>query len=234
MSGGPDAAARGLFVVFEGGESVGKSTQAGRLALSRNVEVTSEPGTIFQPELFPERVETYEQVEMTFEPGRTPLGQELRRLLLGYAGGRLDALTEALLMAADRAQHVAETIRPALEAGRDVVCDRYIGSSLAYQGYGRELDLETVRLLSELATGGLWPDLIILLDMDPERAWSRGAAGVDRFEALDMDFHRRVRDGYLELAAADPGLWTVVNADRPASVVRDDIAALVADRLGWM
>ena len=196
-------------MVFEGGESVGKSTQAGWLAMSRGVEAT-------------------------FEPGGTRVGQELRHLLLGRAGIRLDILTEALLMAADRAQHVAETIRPALEAGRDVVCDRYIGSSLAYQGYGRGLDIEIVRKLSELATGGLWPDLIILLDMDPERAWSRGAAGSDRFEALDMDFHRRVREGYLELAAADPGRWAVIDADRSPDDVRDDIAALVADRLGWM
>ncbi|MCY4630305.1 MAG: dTMP kinase, partial [bacterium] len=102
---------RGGFVVFEGGESVGKSTQAAWLATRRGAE-------------------------LTFEPGGTQLGRELRRLLLGEAGVRLDMLSEALLMAADRAQHVAESIRPALEAGRDVVCDRYIGSSLAYQGYG--------------------------------------------------------------------------------------------------
>lgn len=202
------AGEQGRFVVFEGGESVGKSTQAGWLATGRGVEVT-------------------------FEPGATRLGQELRRLLLGGAGVRLDILTEALLMAADRAQHVAETIRPALEAGRDVVCDRYIGSSLAYQGYGRGLDVELVRRLSELATGGLWPDLIVLMDMDPERARARGKVTADRFEALGMDFHRRVREGYLELAAADPGRWAVVDADRPVTVVRDDVAALVAERLGW-
>lgn len=199
---------QGRFVVFEGGESVGKSTQANWLASSRGVDVA-------------------------FQPGGTRLGQELRNLLLGRPGIRLDALTEALLMAADRAQHVAETIRPALDAGRDVVCDRYVGSSLAYQGYGRGLDVEMVRRLSEVATGGLWPDLIILMDMDPERARSRGGGGSDRFEALGMDFHRRVREGYLDLAAADPEHWAVVDADRPAPVVRDDIAALVADRLGW-
>ena len=199
---------RGRFVVFEGGESVGKSTQANWLASSRGVDVA-------------------------FQPGGTRLGQELRNLLLGRPGIRLDVLTEALLMAADRAQHVAETICPALEAGRDVVCDRYVGSSLAYQGYGRGLDVEMVRRLSEVATGGLWPDLIILMDMDPERARSRGGGGSDRFEALGMDFHRRVREGYLDLAAADPEHWVVVDADRPAPVVRDDIAALVADRLKW-
>lgn len=201
-------AERGRFVVFEGGESVGKSTQAAWLAARRGVDVA-------------------------FQPGGTRLGQELRDLLLGRPGIRLDILTEALLMVADRAQHVAETIRPALDAGRDVVCDRYTGSSLAYQGYGRGLDVETVRRLSEVATGGLWPDLIILLDMDPERARARGGGGSDRFEALGMDFHRRVREGYLELAGADPGRWTVIDADRPAAVVRDAIAALVADRLDW-
>ncbi|MDE0654330.1 MAG: dTMP kinase [bacterium] len=198
----------GRFVVLEGGESVGKSTQAAWLATRRGAD-------------------------LTFEPGGTRLGQELRRLLLGEAGVRLDVYSEALLMAADRAQHVAESIRPALEAGRDVVCDRYIGSSLAYQGYGRGLDVDTVRLLSEVATGGLWPDLVILLDMDPQRARERGGGGLDRFEALGMDFHARVRAGYLELAAADPERWVVVDADRPPAQVRDDIAAVVAGRLGW-
>ena len=218
---------RGSFVVFEGGESVGKSTQAGWLAMSRDVEVTGEPAALFRPRLF------YERVEITFEPGSTKLGQELRRLLLGYAGGRLYPLTEAFLMAADRAQHVAETIRPALEAGRDVVCDRYIGSSLAYQGYGRGLDLAVVRTLSDLATGGLWPDLVILLDMDPERTLARGGLGSDRFEALDMAFHRRVRAGFLALAAADPARWSVIDADRSPDDVRADVAGLVAARLGW-
>ena len=202
------ATGRGAFVVFEGGESVGKSTQAAWLAAHRGAD-------------------------LTFDPGGTRLGQELRRLLLGEAGIRLDARSEALLMAADRAQHVAESIRPALEAGRDVVCDRYIGSSLAYQGYGRGLDVGTVRTLSEVAAGGLWPDLILLLDMDPQRAHARSAAGADRFEALDMGFHLRVRAGYLELAASDPERWAVLDADRPAVEVRADIAALVADRLGW-
>ncbi len=218
---------RGSFVVFEGGESVGKSTQAGWLAMTRDVLVTREPAALFRPRLF------YEHVEVTFEPGSTKLGQELRRLLLGYAGGRLYPLTEAFLMAADRAQHVAETIRPALEAGRDVVCDRYTGSSLAYQGYGRGLDLAVVRTLSDLATDGLQPDLIILLDMDPEQTLARGGFGSDRFEALDMEFHRRVRAGYLALAAADPARWAVIDADRSPDDVRDDIAALVAARLGW-
>ncbi len=202
------ATERGRFVVFEGGESVGKSTQAAWLAARRGAE-------------------------LTFEPGGTRLGGELRRLLLDSSGARLDVLSEALLMAADRAQHVAETIRPALEAGRDVVCDRYVGSSLAYQGYGRGLDMPTVRLLSEVATGGLWPDLIVLLDMDPQRARIRGGGGADRFEAMGTDFHRRVRAGYLELASADPERWTVVDADRSPAEVRDDIAALVAERLGW-
>lgn len=198
----------GRFVAFEGGESVGKSTQAAWLAVSR-------------------------RVDLTFEPGGTPLGRKLRGLLLGEAGVRVDAVTEALLMAADRAQHVAEVVRPALEAGRDVVCDRYIGSSLAYQGYGRGLDVALVRRLSELATGDLWPDLVILLDMDPQRAMARGGAPSDRFEALGADFHRRVREGYLELAGADPQRWVILDAGRDASLVREDVAALVSDRLGW-
>lgn len=214
-------------MVFEGGESVGKSTQAKLLADRWGIRVTKEPADASQLNLFTERLEA------TFEPGRTKLGEELRRLLLGYTGGHLDALAEALLMAADRAQHVAETIRPALENGRDVVCDRYIGSSLAYQGYGRGLDIDVVRQLSELATNGLWPDLIVLLDMDPERAWTRGGISADRFETLDMEFHRRVRDGYLKLADADPNLWVVIDADRSPTDVRDKIAAVVAERFGW-
>ena len=202
------AGERGRFVVLEGVESVGKSTQAAWLATRRDAY-------------------------LTFEPGGTRLGRELRGLLLGEAGVHLDILSEALLMAADRAQHVAERIRPALEAGRDVVCDRYTGSSLAYQGYGRGLDVGTVRMLSEVATGGLWPDLVVLLDMDPRRARDRGGGLSDRFEALGMDFRMRVRAGYLELAAADPERWVVVDADRPPPDVRGEIAALVADRLGW-
>ena len=194
-------------MVLEGGESVGKSTLAAWLAA------------------------TYGALR-THEPGATPLGAELRRLLLSAETVRPVARAEALLMAADRAQHVAEVIRPALEAGRDVICDRYIGSSLAYQGYGRGLDIETVRMLSEVAAGGLWPDLVILLDMDPQRARGRGG-GEDRFESLEADFHRRVRAGYLELAAADPGRWAVIDADRPAGEVSEAVAHLLADRLGW-
>ena len=203
----PSAPRRGRFVVLEGGESVGKSTVATWLAQRLGARVTH-------------------------EPGGTRLGGELRRLLLDSAGGRLDIVTEALLMAADRAQHVAEFIRPALEAGHDVVCDRYVGSSMAYQGYGRGLDLEVVRSLSAVATGGLRPDLVVLLDMDPQRAKARGVTGADRFEALAPDFHSRVRYGYLEMAAADAGLWVVVNADRPIEEVRADVAAAVTERLG--
>ncbi len=199
---------RGQFVVFEGGESVGKSTCAAWLATLRGAQ-------------------------LTHEPGGTQLGRELRRLLLGEAGMQLNVLTEALLMASDRAQHVSEVIRPALEAGRNVVCDRYIGSSLAYQGYGRGLDVELVRMLSEVATGGLWPDLVLLLDMDPQRAAQRGTVRSDRFEELGLGFHRRVRAGYLELAAAEPARWAVIDADRSAVEVHLDIATLVADRLGW-
>jgi dTMP kinase len=195
-------------VVFEGGESVGKSKQAAWLAAGRGVDVT-------------------------FEPGGTLLGRRLRGLLLGEACVRVDVVAEALLMAADRAQHVTEVVRPALEAGRDVVCDRYIGSSLAYQGYGRGLDVHLVRRLSELATGGLWPDLVILLDMDPERAMARAGTGSDRFEALDLDFHRRVREGYRVLARDDPERWVELDADRDPAVVRDEVARTVGERLGW-
>ena len=200
---------RGRFVVFEGGEATGKSTHVAHVGAARS------------------------SVVVTFEPGATTLGVELRRLLLDATATTLAPIAEALLMAADRAQHVAETIRPALSTGVDVVCDRYIGSSLAYQGYGRGLDLGTIRRLSEIATDGLRADVIVLLDMDPAEARRRGPHGGDRFEDMDIEFHRRVRNGFLCLAAADRKRWAVVDASKPMDAVRSDVAAVLQARLAW-
>jgi dTMP kinase len=162
----------------------------------------------------------------TREPGSTELGERVREILLHADDVHLDARAEALLFAAARAQHVAEVIRPALEAGEVVVADRFIASSLAYQGFGRALDVDDVRRINEWATGGLWPDLIVLLDVPPEVAAARfggDRTSRDKLESAGDDFHRRVAAGYAELAAGDPERWVVV--DGAAGV--DEVAARV-------
>lgn len=201
------AAGRGCLIALEGGEGCGKTTQAARLA---------------------ERLGAL----LTREPGGTPVGARLRELFLDPEVTDLAARAEALLVAADRAQHVAEVIRPALEAGRHVVTDRFLGSSLAYQGYGRGLDLADVRRLSEWATEGLAPDLVVLLDLAPGLAASRRTRPPDRLESEDAGFHRSVEEGYRELAAADPDHWEVVDAAGEPDQVEARIAAVVAARLG--
>lgn len=196
--------APGRFVVFEGGEAAGKSTQASRLA--RRI------GAV-----------------LTHEPGGTTAGAAIRALLLDPATDGLDDRAEALLMAADRAQHVAKVIRPALAAGRHVVSDRYVGSSLAYQGYGRGLPLDEVRQVSAWATGGLRPDAIVLLDVGLGAAATRRHERPDRLEAAGDDFHTRVVEGYRALAAADPDVWLVVDGSPAADEVEAAIwSALVA------
>jgi dTMP kinase len=184
-----------MLIAFEGGEGTGKSTQA-RLLAARLGAV------------------------LTFEPGGTPLGAELRGLLLD--GDDVDARAEALLMAADRAEHCAEVIRPALERGVHVVTDRYLYSSLAYQGYGRGLDLDELRSLSMFA-GAPEADLVILLTIPVAVRRERLHGDLDRIEAGDDEFHERVEKGFLELAAGDPKRWVVVVAT--GSV--DDVADLV-------
>ncbi|MDQ1706685.1 MAG: dTMP kinase [Frankiaceae bacterium] len=170
----------GLFLAFEGGEGAGKSTQA-RLLDERL------------------RARGYEVV-LTFEPGATPIGGRLRETLLDRANTAMSPRTEALLYAADRAQHVAEVIRPALERGAVVITDRFIDSSLAYQAGGRKLDDHDVRRISRWATGGLLPDLTVLLDLDPAVGLGRSTGPGDRLEAEELAFHRRVRTVFRELA----------------------------------
>jgi len=178
----------GRLIVLEGGEASGKSTQAARLAESLGAVLTR-------------------------EPGGTAVGERIRSLLLDPVVGAMDAKAEALLMAAARAEHVASVIRPALVAGRDVVSDRYSGSSLAYQGYGRGLPSPEVWQLSDWATGGLWPDLTLLLSVpDEDRASRQVRAGVgtDRMEAAGEAFHQRVAEGFGLLAAGNP-TWRIVD-----------------------
>jgi len=177
---------RGRFVVFEGGEGSGKSTQAALLA-----------GRL--------------DAVLTREPGGTDIGARLRSVVLDDATHPPGARTEALLMAADRAQHVAEVVRPALEAGKDVVSDRFSGSTLAYQGHGRGLDVGELARLSTWASDGLEADLVLLLDVDQQEAAARRCRPRDRMESAGDSFHQRVVAGYLLLAAADADRWVVID-----------------------
>jgi dTMP kinase len=193
---------RGCFVAFEGGEACGKSTQAALLA-------------------------TRLDAVLTREPGGTPLGEEIRGLLL-HADHEVAPRAEALLMAAARAEHVHDVIEPALRNGRHVVTDRFTASSIAYQGHGRGLSLEEIVALSRFATAGLEPDLYVLLDVAPAVAAARRVRDRDRMEAAGEEFHRRVRDGFLAIAAADPRRWLVVDGARPVDEVEAEVASRVA------
>ena len=203
----------GLFVVFEGGEGAGKSTQVQRLA-----EVL--------------RAEGYDVV-VTREPGATPVGERIRSLLLDPTTV-LSPRAEALLYAADRAHHVAEVIRPALARGAVVLSDRYVDSSLAYQGAGRALDTEDVAELSQWATDGLRPALTVLLDVDPSVGLARATGAPDRIEQESLGFHRAVRQGFLDLALAEPFRYLVLAADgEPAAIHRavlDRVTPLLPER----
>ena len=182
------------FIALEGGEGSGKSTQARLLAEALGAA-------------------------LTHEPGGTEIGRIIRGIVLDPATVGLDARAEALLMLADRAQHVATVIRPALEGGRAVVTDRFSGSTLAYQGYGRGLDVDALAATSRWASGGLEPDVIVLLDV----AVGRMAGVPDRMESEEAAFHVRVVEGYRALAAADPDRWVVIDG----SGTVDEVAALV-------
>ena len=198
---------RGRFVVLEGGEACGKSTQAARLA---------------------ERLGAV----LTREPGGSVLGERIRDLVLDAGTVGLDARAEALLMAAARAQHVAEVVAPAVAAGRHVVSDRFTGSSLAYQGYGRGLSIDELRRLSRFATAGLEPDLVVLLELDGTVAGARRQRRPDRMEAAGAAFHRRVAEGFAALAAADTERWMGVDGDGGEDEVAERVWAAVTSRLG--
>lgn len=199
--------AAGRLIAIEGGEGAGKSTQASTLARALGAELTR-------------------------EPGGTALGERVRELLLDPRSGAVDDRAELLLMLAARAQHLVERIEPALSEGRDVVVDRFSGSTLAYQGYGRGLPVEQVRLLCGLATGDRWPDLNVLIDVPVEVGTARRQHRPDRIEAEDRAFHERVREGYLTEAATDEARWLVVDGTRRASDVAAEVVAGVRERLG--
>ena len=201
----------GSFIVFEGGEGAGKSTQETVLA-----HWLEERGM---------------SVVRTREPGGTPAGEAIRTILLSndYAG--LTDRAEALLFAAARGEHAAQIIRPALEAGAIVVCDRYLDSSVAYQGFGRGLGPDYVRNLSLWATRDLVPDLTVLLDVDPSVGLSR-VQSPDRLESEPIEYHRQVRQAFLDIAAASPDRYLVIDADQDKQAIAQQIRGRVADLLG--
>jgi dTMP kinase len=199
--------ASGFFIAFEGVEGSGKGTQI-RMAEEHL------------------RREGYD-VLVTREPGGTEVGERLRSLLLDPGTGLLDARSEALLFAASRAQAVQAVIRPALAEGKVVICDRYVDSSLAYQGWGRGLGEQDVLTLNVWATQGLFPDLVVLLHLEPERGLLRSTEAPDRLELEGQDFHAKVADAYLKIAEEHPERFVVVDADKPPAVVFDEVRAAI-------
>ncbi|WP_434617479.1 dTMP kinase [Arthrobacter sp. A5] len=200
----------GLFIVFEGGDGAGKSTQAALLA-----------GALQQ---------LGHTVLCTREPGGTPVGEKLRTLVLEHGQGEIDARCETLIFAAARAAHATQVIRPALARGELVISDRYVDSSVAYQGGGRALGERRVRDLNEWATNGLWPDLTVLLDVAPADGRDRrtaAAAAEDRLESEPDDFHRNIRRVFLDLAAAAPEQYLVLGARAPIDELATRIQARV-------
>ncbi|MBI2777085.1 MAG: dTMP kinase [Chloroflexi bacterium] len=196
---------RGRFLTLEGPEGAGKTLQAARLADALRADG--------------------HDVVLTREPGGTRLGERLRDLLLERSSVAIEPLADALLFNAARAQLIAEVVRPAIEAGRVVICTRFADSTLAYQGYGAGVAIETLRAMAEAATGGIRPDLTILLDVPPEVGLRRKAPDDHtRFEAgFDLDFHRRVRAGFLDLAAGEPGRFVVIDAQLGIEAVFEQV-----------
>jgi len=206
----------GLFITFEGGEGCGKSTHS-RLLLKK-LEQQNIP------------------VVLTHEPGGTALGNELRRALKRRWGSFISPRAELFLLAASRAQLVAELIRPALQEGKVVLCDRFTHSTMVYQGYGRGLDFTAIQMVNNMATRNLNPDLIILLDISPEQGLARKRSLKDRFEMENSSFHRRVREGYLKMAAAEPDRWLIIDASLPkgriAKIIWDRVSRLLPNSSG--
>ena len=199
------------FIVFEGGEGAGKSTQSAALA-----DYLQARG---------------HGVLCTREPGGTPAAEAIRAVLLDPANAGLDDRAEALLFAAARGDHAARVIRPALDRGEIVISDRYLDSSVAYQGVARGLGAERVAELSLWATGGLVPDLTIVLDVDPALGLAR-VVGPDRLESEPLEWHARVRQGFLDIAAAAPDRYLVLDGSRPAEDLAVEIAVAVSSLVG--
>ncbi len=209
------------LITFEGGDGSGKTTQMKRL----EGHLTSKGKTCL----------------LTLEPGGTELGKWIRKVIVEGGRGEVANEMELFLYLADRAQHIREVIRPAMEEGRIVLCDRFTDSTLAYQGYGRGFDLVLLQRMNQLASGGLQPDLTLLLDCAPETAVSRarrrtkaqspGGGRGDRFESQNLEFHERVRGGFLEIARAEPNRIVVLDTSAPAQEVHEKIKKVVDERL---
>jgi len=202
-----------MFITLEGSEGSGKTSQVPALA-----DLLKENGY---------------NVLTTREPGGTLIGNQIRAILADQSNTAMSARAESLLFMAARAQLVSEVIKPHLQAGGIVISDRYAESTLAYQGYGRNLDLQQLRVLLNFATYELKPDLILLLDIDVEEGLRRRMRGGDlnRLDVLEVEFYQRVRQGYLEMAAADPARWVIVDAPRSPELVQADLGKIVLDRL---
>jgi dTMP kinase len=197
---------RGVFVCLEGGEGSGKSTQSRLLADRLTAEGYA--------------------VRLTFEPGDTAVGKELRRIVLSPETGRLAHRTEALLYAADKAEHVDTLVLPALERGEVVITDRYVDSALAYQGAGRDLDPAELEAVARWATGDLRPHLTVVLDLEPEAGLGR-FEGRDRIEGESLEFHQRVREAFVRMAEADPDHYLVLDARAAVEEIHAAIRARV-------
>jgi dTMP kinase len=203
-----------MFITLEGPDGGGKSTQATLL-----VDFLRQRGC---------------DVLATREPGGTAIGDQIRLVLSNLENTAMHPRTEILLFQASRAQHVEQVIRPHLLKGGVVVCDRYADSTLAYQGYGHQVDLARLRAIVEFATGGLKPELTLLLDIDAEEGLRRRTKSGEwnRLDAYDLAFHQRVRQGYFELARQEPERWVVIDASRSPQAMQADIQAVVIHRLG--
>lgn len=203
-----------MFITLEGPEGSGKSTQLRLLT------------TFLREHGF--------NVVATREPGGTPIGDEIRGILHHVDNTAMSPIAEVLLYAASRAQLVSEIIRPALVAGKLVICDRYIDSTFAYQGYGRGLDQDMLKALTSIATGDLWPDLTLLLDVEVSTGLARRLSEGEEMNRLDLEesaFHERVRRGYHRLAQSQPDRWEVVDAGREVDAIQADVRRIVSSRL---
>jgi dTMP kinase len=222
----------GLFIVFEGPEGAGKSTQIRQLF--NDLEEVNKPRKEGRSVSGTQRTfySGYDDIVQTREPGGTPAADAIRKVILDP---RLiiSPLTEFLLYSASRAQHVEEVIKPALEQNKIVICDRFFGASVAYQGYGRGLELDFIHDLTKRVTQGITPDLVLLLDIDPqvglERIAQRGQK--DRLELADLSFHQKVREGFLAQARANTN-WVIINAQQDEAKVAAEIWQAVQEHLG--
>ncbi|MBN8659667.1 MAG: dTMP kinase [Candidatus Melainabacteria bacterium] len=199
----------GTFITLEGPEGAGKTTQV--KLLSQKLDALGIAHVI------------------TRDPGGTPLGKQIRRILL-TPGGTVSPMAELLLYQADRAQHVDELIMPALMEGKLVICDRFIDSTVAYQGYGRGIDMETIKTLNQMSTGGLLPELTILFDLESEKGLGRlHPGGHDRLEREAIEFHHKVRQGYLKLAEEEPHRFSIIDATKALSAVQEDLRRIIIE-----